>query len=225
MIKDSFEKEVIKKYYKFGYFGKIKLKDSLMKAIVQNFTRFKTLIAKKPTFVEKSFDSILKLSRDYNIPPYVLIKDVGLSLTEKQKKLIKKIDQYTYPENCEKTLKKAHKFEKKFEKKLIKNNITGFKTENDLRKENVKLTPDFYFPNGLKINNKVIYWIDVKNYYGGNNNFVKRVITKQGNKYVNYFGAGCFVFKYDYNEVLSVPKCDFFSYREFSGIMKKLRTD
>lgn len=225
MIKDNFEKEVIKKYYKFGYFGKIKLKDRLMRAIVQNFTRFKAVIAKKPTFVEKSFDNILKLSRDYNIPPYILVKDIDLKLTEKQKKVIKKLDQYTYPENCDKSLKKAKKFEKKFEKKLIKNNITDFKTEDQLRKENIPLTPDFYFPNGLKINNNIIYWIDVKNYYGGNNNFVKRIITKQGNKYVNKFGAGCFVFKYDYNEVLSVPKCTFFSYQEIMQIIKKLRTD
>jgi hypothetical protein len=134
---------------------------------------------------------------------------------------IQKADRFTHPKSIQKSQKKAMKFEKTFEKKLLKLKVKNFKTENDLRKLNQPLTPDFLFSSGLKIKGKTINWIDVKNFYGSANNFTLSRLKKQAAKYYNAFGNGCFVFRFNYSEDLKIEDCLLFDYKEFVNDLLK----
>ena len=73
-----------------------------------------------------------------------------------------------------------------------------FLTENEIKKlpEKYKSTPDFLFENPVTINNKLIKWIDVKNFPLIDIPFIIKKLNEQGNKYNNEFGNGAFVFSY-----------------------------
>lgn len=104
-------------------------------------------------------------------------------------------------------LEAALEFERELEAKFIKKKIY-FKTQKQLAAEQKKslgraiLTPDLYFPHGVKINGHIIYWMDAKNFYGGNSSYIRSGIQKQGDKYNHAYGPGAFVFKYGYSDHL-----------------------
>jgi hypothetical protein len=64
-------------------------------------------------------------------------------------------------------------------------------------------TPDFYIRSDLMINNIKINWIDAKNFYGANVQFLKKKINKQIQKYIQKYGSGCIIFKYGANEKIN----------------------
>ena len=69
-----------------------------------------------------------------------------------------------------------------------------FRTEEDLRKENFQLTPDFLLTSPVYINGQVINWIDAKNYASYPNRFLSQKLLKQSIKYTKAFGPGAFIF-------------------------------
>ena len=238
MISDKIEKMVIKKYYVKGYFGKIKLKKfvvnnmilnkKMVRAILYNFIQFQ--IVKQHFTVREHFSNFSDLkhfSQKYNFPPYKLAKNTNYILSQKEMDWMKKYDLFTFPENIIEGQDKAKNFEIRFENKLHKFNIFNFKTEDELRKLKSHFTPDFYFPQGLSIGKDRFFWIDVKNFYGGNNEFTIDRLKKQANRYNNNLGNGCFVFKYDYNEEININNTCLFSYNDFFTKLKNssLRTN
>lgn len=105
-------------------------------------------------------------------------------------------------------------FENKIQSLLEKNKIK-FKTQEELTQEQIKLyghpksTPDFLLDKNeeLYFNNIKINWIDAKNFYGSNIDFIKDKIKKQIKKYVNNYGSGCIIFSLGYNEKLIFENC------------------
>lgn len=103
-------------------------------------------------------------------------------------------------------LEESQKFEKVIEKMLLDNNVK-FKTQEHLTEEQrkdgiVHSTPDFLIESELYINDKLVKWIDAKNFYGANTYFIKKGIQKQTLKYINNYGNGCIIFKYGFSSEL-----------------------
>ena len=57
------------------------------------------------------------------------------------------------------------------------------------------------------INDNIINWIEVKNFYGSNIKFMNKKIQKQVNKYYKIWGLGCLVFRYGVYENLKLDNC------------------
>ena len=63
-------------------------------------------------------------------------------------------------------------------------------------------TPDFLITSELIINSKKVNWIDAKNFYGSNIEFVISKIIKQIKKYLESYGSGCLIFNHGFNSEL-----------------------
>lgn len=115
----------------------------------------------------------------------------------------------------------AANFEKQIEQVLIKNKIK-YKTQEDLTKEQIIThgkafsTPDFLIESELLINGNQIKWIDAKNFYGSNTNFVKSKINEQTKKYINNYGDGSIIFNLGFNDSYSNPNILFLSWNSFN---------
>ena len=55
-------------------------------------------------------------------------------------------------------------------------------------------TPDFLLKNPIKINGKLIHWIDAKNFFAFDHPFVLMMMNKTITKYNKYFGSGALMF-------------------------------
>ena len=115
----------------------------------------------------------------------------------------------------------AANFEKQIEKVLIKNKIQ-YKTQEDLTREQIKShgkafsTPDFLITSELLINGNQIKWIDAKNFYGSNTNFIKSKINDQTKKYIKNYGNGSIVFNLGFNDSYSNPNILFLSWNSLN---------
>lgn len=187
-------------------------------------------------------NSILKISKKYDGSPLNIMRIILLKNNSKEK--VKKM--FNNPEllndydlkqfviaknnddfaliNQDDILEKANLFEKKIEGILKKNKIK-YKTQEDLVKEQIKLygkpinTPDFLIETDIKINDKVIKWIDAKNFYGSNIKFVKSKIEEQTKKYINEYGPGCIIFNLGFNEIFeNNSKIFFLSWNSFDKL-------
>ena len=145
--------------------------------------------------------------KKYNKKLKNLINDNSISeYDKKQLNLAIANDTYSLIDN-QHIQKESELFENQVEQFLIKNNI-DYKTQNQLSEEQIKLyghpinTPDFLIISNLYLNEFKINWIDAKNFFGSNIDFVKDKITKQVKKYIDEFGEGCIIFKYGFNEEL-----------------------
>ena len=168
-------------------------------------------------------DGVLKLSAKFNISPMAIIRLVFNKLYHKKlKELVHSNNLSTYDKEqfsqAEKndiydTLEQVEQseqsinFEKQIEEFLIKNNIE-YKTQEQLTKEQkIKYgkainTPDFLITSELIINSKKVNWIDAKNFYGSNIDFMVYKIKKQIKKYLESYGSGCLIFNYGFNSEL-----------------------
>jgi hypothetical protein len=171
--------------------------------------------------------SILDLSKKYDGSPLNILRIILLKTNSKIKvkkilnnpKLLNSYDlkQYNIAKeydvyalvNQDENLEKSLLFEKDIETILIKNNIE-YRTQEELSVEQKKshgyafCTPDFLIQTDLKINNHPIKWIDAKNYYGSNIDFIKNNIKEQTAKYIKNYGMGCIVFKLGFNSNYSL---------------------
>ena len=179
----------------------------------------------KDILKEYSKDSVIKLSGKFNLSPMTIIRFVFNNIYHKKLKelissnILSNYDriQLDLAENNDiyVTLNQVDQGEKSelFEKQiasefLIKNNVE-YKTQEQLTQEQMKKygkainTPDFLIISELIINSKKINWIDAKNFYGSNIDFIVTKIKKQIKKYLNTYGAGCIIFNYGFNSKLS----------------------
>lgn len=111
--------------------------------------------------------------------------------------------------NQDEIIKKAEEFEDKVALYLDKLNVK-YKTQKELYEEQLKeegivtITPDFLILNKFYINGVQINWIDAKNFYGANSNFVYTKIKKQTKKYIKEWGKGALVFNLGYSSVMNI---------------------
>jgi hypothetical protein len=168
--------------------------------------------------------NILDLSLKYNTSPMLIFRMLmknkypGMkslkkyksldSYDKKQLNLAEKND-IIAPLDQDNNQLKADEFERKIEHFLKKKNIS-FKTEKEIAEEQideygiVKATPDFLLDVPIIINNEIVNWIEVKNFYGTNINFLFSKIKKQTDKYYKIWGTGCLVFRYGITEHLKI---------------------
>ena len=117
-------------------------------------------------------------------------------------------------------------FENNIQSLLEKNKIK-FKTQVELTYEQIKLygypklTPDFLLDKSeeLYFNNIKINWIDAKNFYGSNIDFIKKKIKKQIKKYTDTYGSGCIIFSLGFNEKLKFENCIIIDYNTIKNIL------
>jgi hypothetical protein len=170
-----------------------------------------------------SKDGVLKLSNKFNLSPMTIIrfvfdhiyhqklKDllVKNKLTiydQEQFKLANQNDIYVTLNQNDQS-EQSILFEKQIEEFLIKNNVE-YKTQEQLTKEQIIKfgkainTPDFLITSEFIINSKKINWIDAKNFYGSNIEFIISKIKKQIKKYLESYGSGCLIFNYGFNSNL-----------------------
>lgn len=205
--------------------------------VVKNYHKVKQDILKQ----EYKNTSITELAKKYELPPVTLIriifnknnffniiKKADPSLTDYDKEQIDlaiKNDIFSIVDN-KKQLEKSLLFEKRIEKLLIKYNIK-YKTQEELSQEQIKLhghaisTPDFLLINNLFINKMKINWIDAKNFYGANTDFLKKKTRDQIKKYIKLYGSGCIVFKLGVSEELNFDDTITLFYDDFKKFINE----
>jgi hypothetical protein len=189
------------------------------------------LIAKTNSIL-KDYNSglnVLQLSKKYDGSPLNIMRIILLKKNSKTKvKLFfnnpEKLNAYDYEQfiiakdnddfalvNQDNIQAQSLQFEKLIEQVLIHLGIK-FKTQEQLVEEQIKLygkpinTPDFLIESEFIINNRQINWIDAKNFYGSDINFVKSKIKTQTQKYLQEYGSGCIVFALGFNELYNQDK-------------------
>lgn len=169
-------------------------------------------------------EGVLKLSTKFNLSPMTIIRFIlnhnyDLKLKElimlnklttydqTQFKLAEQNDIYVTLNQTDQS-EQSILFEKKIEEFLIKNNVE-YKTQEQLTQEQMTKfgkainTPDFLIISEFIINSKKINWIDAKNFYGSNIDFIISKIKKQIKKYLESYGSGCLIFNHGFNSELS----------------------
>ena len=180
--------------------------------------------------------SILNLSAKYDISPITIIRYIFEKKYNKklnyliksnilseydlnQYNLANKFDIYSRLEQTDMQTASIE-FEKQIEELLIKHNIK-YQTQEELTVEQKNIyghainTPDFLIKSDLIINSSKINWIDAKNFYGSNIDFIKSKIAKQIKKYIESYGSGCIIFSYGFNEKLMFDNVLILSYETF----------
>jgi len=201
----------------------VSIKSGYMKNfIIKNFSNLKK--NSKSILNEYKTDGILQISEKYNISPMTILRYVFNSIYHKKLKelinsnilssrdkaqliLSEKNDIYVSLDQEDQS-KYSIDFEKKIEDFLIKNKV-DYKTQKQLTQEQIIKygkainTPDFLITSELIINSKKINWIDAKNFYGSNIDFIITKTKKQIKKYINSHGPGCLIFNHGFNSKLN----------------------
>jgi hypothetical protein len=221
--------------------------NSIRSALIKNkIIRNHHFLIKNIINITKDYNShmnILELTKKYDISPLNLLRTIFknkynddiITLYKKQKLLnnydkeqlnIAIVNDNYALINQDKIQKDAILFENNIQSLLEKNKIK-FKTQEELIYEQIKLygypksTPDFLLDKNeeLYFNNIKINWIDAKNFYGSNIDFIKNKIKKQIKKYINNYGSGCIIFSLGYNEKLIFKNCIIIDFNSFKNIM------
>ena len=180
------------------------------------------LVKKNKNQIQKLYlnTNILDISKTFDLTPLTIMRNIiQLKYKNKINKLnLSKLSEYdrtqlelaisndtVVPLDQTKIIEKSIKYEKKIEKILTKHNIK-FKTQEDLVEIQTKkfgkpiITPDFLLDESIMINDQMIYWIEVKNFYGSNISIFKKKIEKQTKKYYNKWGPGCLIFRHGFTD-------------------------
>lgn len=199
---------------------------SIKSGYMKNFIIKNHFILKKNSkFILDEYpkDGVLSLSTKFNLSPMTIIRFVFDHLYHKKLKELlvsKKLSNYDQEQfklaeqndiyvtlNQVEQGEESIKFEKLIEDFLIKNKV-DYKTQEQLTEEQkIKYgkainTPDFLITSELIINSKKINWIDAKNFYGSNIEFIVSKIKKQIRKYLESYGPGCLIFNHGFNSEL-----------------------
>ena len=201
----KYKKEVIKDFLKSKSYNSIinisKKYDISPIKILKEIMKFQNIPKENINIIlyyvdTEKYSKLKKLYPFINNKAIYAIKDILLADT-------------VNPINQAKVKEHADGFENKL-KYLIDNKLNiKYKTEEELAEEQTKkfgraiATPDFLIHSELIINGVNINWIDAKNYYGADANFVINNIKKQGKKYIKLFGPGAIVFNLGYSSKLS----------------------
>ena len=202
-INSSYMKDYIVKHYNNLY--------KYQNQILENYSSMDILE------LSKRFDlspvTIFKLvfEKKYMMNLSNIIKNKNLILDKYDKEQFDKASKYDIYFQLDQTKSQddAANFEKQIEEFLIKNKVE-YLTQEQLAKEQlsstgkVTNTPDFLIKSELVINNKKINWIDAKNFYGANIDFIRNKIKKQIKKYIDEYGSGCIIFSLGYNSKLNI---------------------
>lgn len=201
-------------------------------------THKKILMSKKN--IVNDYDSgmnILKLSTKYDGSPLNLLRLIFMDKYDKKlTQLIKKNNILSLRDknqlelgvsndlyaliNQDEILKKSANFEFKIQKILDSLGIK-YKTQNELAIEQIKKlskainTPDFLILDNLIINGNEIKWIDAKNFYGLNNQYMKKRIKHQTKKYLDSWGSGAIIFNLGFCSELKLNNILFIDYYSF----------
>jgi hypothetical protein len=122
--------------------------------------------------------------------------------------------------NQDEVLKKSNNFEFSIQNILDSLGIK-YKTQNELAIEQIKElnkainTPDFLILDDLIINGNKIKWIDAKNFYGLNNQYIKKRIKHQTKKYLDEWGSGAIIFNLGFCSELKLNNILFMDYYSF----------
>ena len=122
--------------------------------------------------------------------------------------------------NQDKVLKKSTEFEQSIQEILDKLSVK-YKTQEQLTQEQIEETdkatntPDFLILDDLWINGKKINWIDAKNFYGLNTQYLKKRIKHQTKKYIDAWGTGSIIFSLGFSSELMIPGILFIDYCSF----------
>ena len=180
---------------------------------------------------------ILKLSTKYDASPLNLLRLIFMNkykkkLTQliKKNKILSSIDKKQLDIaisndlyaliNQDEILKKSSNFELKIQKILDSLGIR-YKTQEQLANEQIKKsniatnTPDFLILDDLFINGKKIKWIDAKNFYGLNNQYIRKRIKHQTKKYLDAWGSGSIIFNLGFCSELKLNDILFIDYYSF----------
>ena len=136
------------------------------------------------------------VAKHFRLPPYALLRKTSLSPQVLKK--IEEWDTYTGPKWQKVARLHAGIFENEVGHVLKSIGYKDVISEDDLRARGEgTATPDFVLQNFSK-------WWDAKNYYGCNNQFTRRILRKQAQKYVDKWSGsqGCFIFRYGFEEGL-----------------------
>lgn len=206
---------------KLGSIRKVYMRDKY----IRRFRILDSLIYKISIEYDKT--DILVLSKKYDFPPLAMMrmilldkgyskdnvkkitKDPTLLDNRDKEQFIKAIENdYIGDFEQDKITESANNFEREIEAFFDKKHIP-YRTQADLTRDQIQLinraviTPDLYFPQGVMIGGKKLYWIDAKNYYGGNASYVYNGVSKQADKYNKMYGYGGFIFKHGFSNALS----------------------
>jgi hypothetical protein len=171
---------------------------------------------------------IIELSKKYKFSPMSIIRIIiknkypmyKLSLTnlnelnkyDREQVLLAEKNDIVSNLNQDNQQLKSEKYEEKIKHFLDKKNIK-YKVQEELVKEQINnkgyvyATPDFLLNEKIVINDYIVNWIEVKNFYGTNINFMTKKIQKQINKYYNIWGTGCLVYRYGVYKNLKLDNC------------------
>ncbi len=186
--------------------------------------------------------NVLQISRSYDVSPLNLLREIFMKkYKNKLSKLITKPDvlsEYDLEQlnlaidndvyaliDQSKILADSIEFENTIKKFLDFNNIK-YKTQEELVEEQKKShgyafnTPDFLIGSDFYINGQKINWIDAKNFYGSNIEFVSEKIKKQTEKYLKTWGPGCIIFSLGFNENLHYNNIILIDYNDIKLINK-----
>lgn len=206
---------------KLGSIRRVYMRDKFIK-------RYRLLEPVMPKIlIDYASMDILDISKKYDFPPLAIMRHILLHVgfTKEQIKKITKdpnlLDgrhkeqfliavksDYIGDFEQDKIVEGANNFEKTIEN-FFDNRHIPYRTQADLARDQIQLiqraviTPDLYFPRGVMVSGKKLYWIDAKNYYGGNVSYVYNSMIKQATKYTKMYGRGAFIFKHGFSEALS----------------------
>lgn len=156
--------------------------------------------------------SVLTISEKYHIPPMTVLKQILLEMNNSEsdiRMMISNPDQlpdflasqandiFNADPRSKVNAEKIRKASADYEVRLgnyLKSLGIHFQTENELRKLNLQLTPDYLLTKPIIINDKKINWIDAKDYLMYESRLVAKSILRQSEKYTKAFGPGAMIF-------------------------------
>lgn len=187
---------------------------------------------------------VLELSTKYDGSPLNILRLVFSSKYKKKLTQLIRNKKILYPQdmsqldlaisndlyaliNQDKVLKKSTEFEQKIQEILDKLGIR-YKTQEQLAEEQIQEsdkatnTPDFLILDNLWINEQKINWIDAKNFYGLNTQYLRKRIKHQTKKYINAWGSGSIIFSLGFSSGLMIPEILFIDYYSFETKFKNI---